>query len=304
MHDSPTHGTAVPSSARTPAVPGRGRRAARLGTVAVATCGVLSAGLFAAGGAQAADVTDGAVAVEAAQAAAVAPATVTVAAPVTVVAPQSTATTLRASRGTLTKGQRVRLSGVVTVGAARARLAGARVVLQSHLAGRKWRTVTTRRLSAKGTVTVDLRPGVRTYYRLVLPAAATRRSSASRTVRVTVRLSARQKVIAAATSRIGKPYVFGAAGPNSFDCSGLTLYAYRKAGVKLPHSANGQKRYGRAVSRRSARAGDLVVFYSGGYAYHAAIYAGKGYIYEAARPGTRVGRHKLWSSAISFRGLV
>jgi cell wall-associated NlpC family hydrolase len=297
----------VPSSTRTPAVTGRGRLAARLGTVAVATCGVLSAGLFAAGGAQAADVTDGTVAVDAA---ALAPATVTVApaatvvAPVTVVAPQPTATTLRASRGTLTKGQRVRLSGVVTVGAARARLAGARVVLQSHLKGRPWRTVTTRRLSAKGTVTVDLRPGVRTYYRLVLPAAASRRSSASRSVRVTVRLSARQKVLAAATSRIGKPYVFGAAGPNSFDCSGLTSYAYRKAGVRLPHSANGQKRYGRAVSRRSARPGDLVVFYSGGYAYHAAIYAGKGYIYEAARPGTRVGRHKLWSSAVSFRRLV
>ncbi|MFC7479578.1 C40 family peptidase [Luedemannella flava] len=169
---------------------------------------------------------------------------------------------------------------------------------------RKWRTVLTRKLTADGVFKAYPKPGRTRYYKLVVAASATRTAAVSKPVTITVRPTARQKIVAAAVSRIGKPYVYGASGPNAFDCSGLTAYAYRKAGVALPHSANGQKRYGRAVSKSAAKPGDLVVFYSGGYAYHAAIYAGNGYIYEAARPGTRVGRHRIWSSAIGFRRVV
>lgn len=288
MHDSPTRDTTMPKN--------RGRLAARFGTVAIAACGVLAGGVITAGSAQAAAAT--------ATTAAVAPATVTVAA--TKAVRQLTTATLTASKTSLIKGQRTRLTGVVTIGtgAARKRLAGVKVQIQARSTGEKWHTVAVRTTSKTGVVSTTPRPSKNRYYRLYVPATATRTSSLSKTVTVKVRMTARQKIVAAAVSRIGTPYVFGAAGPNAFDCSGLTKYSYAKAGVSLPHSADAQKRYGKAVSRAAAKPGDLVVFYSGGYAYHAAIYAGSGYIYEAAKPGTNVGKHKIWSSSIGFRRLV
>ncbi|WP_344135736.1 C40 family peptidase [Luedemannella flava] len=283
----------MPPSGRAPGTATRRRRVQRFGALAAATCGVLSGSLVAAGGAQAASAT--------ATSAGLAPASITV-----TVAPvrETTAVTLRASRTTVVKGHSSQLTGVVTVGPARRRLAGATVKLLARSPGGKWRTVLTRKLTADGVFKAYPKPGRTRYYKLVVAASATRTAAVSKPVTITVRPTARQKIVAAAVSRIGKPYVYGASGPNAFDCSGLTAYAYRKAGVALPHSANGQKRYGRAVSKSAAKPGDLVVFYSGGYAYHAAIYAGNGYIYEAARPGTRVGRHRIWSSAIGFRRVV
>jgi len=56
--------------------------------------------------------------------------------------------------------------------------------------------------------------------------------------------------------------VWAAAGPNSFDCSGLTSYAWAAAGVSLPHSSSQQYNYGTHISRSAVRAGDLVFFYS------------------------------------------
>lgn len=71
-----------------------------------------------------------------------------------------------------------------------------------------------------------------------------------------------QKAVQTALAQIGDPYVWGAAGPNSFDCSGLTSYAWASAGVQLPHSSAAQYGVGRRISRSEVRAGDLVFFYS------------------------------------------
>jgi len=73
---------------------------------------------------------------------------------------------------------------------------------------------------------------------------------------------AAQKAVQTAVAKIGDPYVWAAAGPNSFDCSGLTSYAWASAGVSLPHSSSQQYNYGTHVSRSEVRAGDLVFFYS------------------------------------------
>jgi cell wall-associated NlpC family hydrolase len=70
-----------------------------------------------------------------------------------------------------------------------------------------------------------------------------------------------KKAVATALAQIGDPYVWGAAGPNSFDCSGLTSYAWASAGVALPHSSAAQYGVGRKISRSEVRAGDLVFFY-------------------------------------------
>jgi cell wall-associated NlpC family hydrolase len=72
----------------------------------------------------------------------------------------------------------------------------------------------------------------------------------------------------------------------------------------LPHQADAQKSYGRAVSQAAALPGDLIVFLSGGYGYHAAIYAGDGYMYDAPHAGATVGKHKIFDSNLVFRRLV
>jgi cell wall-associated NlpC family hydrolase len=92
--------------------------------------------------------------------------------------------------------------------------------------------------------------------------------TAARASRDTVRLpmgpvsGAAQKAVQTALAQIGDPYVWGAAGPDAFDCSGLTMYAWASAGVQLPHSSSSQYGVGTRISRSQVRAGDLVFFYS------------------------------------------
>lgn len=95
-----------------------------------------------------------------------------------------------------------------------------------------------------------------------------------------------QKALAFAKSQIGKPYSYGATGPGSYDCSGLTGAAWRAAGVSLPRTSQAQFGAGRAVSKSELKPGDLVFYYSG--LSHVAIYAGNGMIVHAPRPGKSV----------------
>jgi cell wall-associated NlpC family hydrolase len=97
-----------------------------------------------------------------------------------------------------------------------------------------------------------------------------------------------------ACAQIGKPYVFGAVGPGSFDCSGLTQYAWNKAGVSLTHYTGAQWNEGTAVSRANARPGDLVFFYSD--RHHVGIYVGNGLMVHASRSGVPVKMAKIDSS--------
>jgi cell wall-associated NlpC family hydrolase len=94
--------------------------------------------------------------------------------------------------------------------------------------------------------------------------------------------------LAVATVRqmVGAPYVWGATGPNSFDCSGLMLYAYQRAGVALPRTSQEQMRAGRQVPLDRIRPGDLVVYRAN--ASHVAMYVGGGQVVHAPYPGARV----------------
>jgi peptidoglycan DL-endopeptidase CwlO len=92
--------------------------------------------------------------------------------------------------------------------------------------------------------------------------------------------------IRTALAQVGKPYVFGAAGPNGFDCSGLTMFAYAAAGVSLPHSSAAQSRLGVAVSRSDLQPGDLVYFYSP--VSHVGLYIGNGMMVHARTFGQPV----------------
>ncbi|MEU9951575.1 NlpC/P60 family protein [Streptomyces sp. NPDC047939] len=94
------------------------------------------------------------------------------------------------------------------------------------------------------------------------------------------------EAVAFAYTALGKPYVWGATGPSSFDCSGLTQAAYRSAGVSLPRTTYTQINAGRRVSQSELAPGDLVFFYSG--VTHVGLYIGNGQMIHAPRPGAPV----------------
>ena len=122
------------------------------------------------------------------------------------------------------------------------------------------------------------------------------------------------KVLAYARAQIGEPYVFGAAGPSSWDCSGLTLMALGAAGVSSVGGHGATVQYTTARSRgllvpySAVQPGDLLFYTAGGGdMYHVAIYSGAGRMVEAARPGTLVREvpvrtAELFSMAARFTG--
>ncbi|MFP1627594.1 NlpC/P60 family protein [Streptomyces sp. 5K101] len=94
------------------------------------------------------------------------------------------------------------------------------------------------------------------------------------------------QAVAYAYGALGKPYVWGATGPSSYDCSGLTQAAWRSAGVSLPRTTYTQINAGQRVSRAQLAPGDLVFFYSG--VSHVGVYIGGGRMIHAPRPGAPV----------------
>lgn len=103
-----------------------------------------------------------------------------------------------------------------------------------------------------------------------------------------------------ACAQIGKPYVWAAAGPDGYDCSGLTMAAWAGAGVSLPHSSSAQRRQVPPVSRVDLRPGDLVFYY--GDVHHVAIYAGGDWIVHAPQPGELVHMQRIDSAPIHSYG--
>ncbi|AXK37204.1 hypothetical protein DVA86_09000 [Streptomyces armeniacus] len=92
--------------------------------------------------------------------------------------------------------------------------------------------------------------------------------------------------LAAARSAVGSPYGWGQAGPNAFDCSGLTQWAYGQAGTAIPRTSQAQRSAGRQVPLSQARPGDLVIYRAD--ASHVAMYAGNGQVVHAPHPGAQV----------------
>jgi peptidoglycan DL-endopeptidase CwlO len=94
------------------------------------------------------------------------------------------------------------------------------------------------------------------------------------------------KALAYAKAQLDEPYVRNGAGPDGWDCSGLTMKAWGSVGVSLPHSAGQQYNYGRRVSKSDLQLGDLVFFYSP--ISHVGLYAGNGRVIHAPHPGASV----------------
>jgi cell wall-associated NlpC family hydrolase len=94
---------------------------------------------------------------------------------------------------------------------------------------------------------------------------------------------------------IGDAYVWGAAGPTTFDCSGLVVWAYAQLGISLPHFTGDLWNSGVHVSRAQLQPGDLVFFYAD--IGHVGIYVGNGFMLDAPTVGIPVGIHPvMWGN--------
>ncbi|MEU9063283.1 NlpC/P60 family protein [Streptomyces sp. NPDC048430] len=101
-----------------------------------------------------------------------------------------------------------------------------------------------------------------------------------------------EKVLAFARAQIGKPYVWGATGPSSYDCSGLTQAAWKEAGVDLPRTTWDQVEVGTRVATADLQPGDLVFFYDD--ISHVGIYKGDGMMIHAPKPGANVREESIY----------
>ncbi|HVE98917.1 MAG TPA: NlpC/P60 family protein [Mycobacteriales bacterium] len=155
--------------------------------------------------------------------------------------------------------------------------------------GDTWRYLVTLTTNERGQASYVRRPPAAETFRVRWFGTDTHAAATSNYVTVqVVQNSAAQKLIAEAARHRGKPYRYGATGPNSFDCSGFTGYVFRVAlGKVLPRSSRDQ--YAGApvkLTRGQERPGDLIFTYdSSGRIYHVGLYAGNGYMWHSPQSG-------------------
>lgn len=128
---------------------------------------------------------------------------------------------------------------------------------------------------------------------LVLTTATTDAHAATRLRKV-------HHAVGVAVNQKGDPYAYGAAGPNRFDCSGLTYFSYRKAGFShFPRTSSAQSKFVRHIKRSNMRRGDLIFFYDGGGVYHVGVFAGwkdhHRLVLHSPYSGARVRTERLWT---------
>ena len=107
-------------------------------------------------------------------------------------------------------------------------------------------------------------------------------------------------VVQEAARHNGQPYVYGAMGPDRFDCSGFTRYVFGRFGKGLPHSSSAQWGYVTHIAKTSKQVGDILFFRSSsGTINHVGIYAGGGYMWDAPKTGDHVRKRAIYSSNYS-----
>jgi cell wall-associated NlpC family hydrolase len=157
--------------------------------------------------------------------------------------------------------------------------------------GDRWKEIAT-----ANHVTWLIYPGQRLKVPCAKGAASSRVATAAKP-NPSTNTSRAAKVVAFAKAQIGDWYLWGAAGPSRWDCSGLVMVAFRQVGVRLPHQSDAMKAYGRHVSRANLHVGDIVWPQNG----HVAIYLGNNMMIASPHSGAQVRVQKLYGFYMARR---
>ncbi|MDF1488887.1 C40 family peptidase [Tessaracoccus caeni] len=205
------------------------------------------------------------------------------------VKPQSTSTKITTVPKNVTLGDKVTVKGSV-------KPARKVTVSLQRWTGEKWTTIAKTKTSSKGTYSVKAKLSKKGNNKLRVTTPASKTYEASKSLKPVVKVKAAKVdkaklAVRAAMAKVGKSYRHGATGPNAFDCSGLTTYAFKQVGIKLPRTSRAQLSAGKRVSKSNLKPGDLVFFYSP--VSHVAIYIGDGEIVHAGNRRTGVNVTKM-----------
>jgi cell wall-associated NlpC family hydrolase len=185
-----------------------------------------------------------------------------------------------------------------TLSTAEKRLGGKTISIYTRPKGDlNWTKRWTQTLNAYGNSKVAFTVQRSTYIKATYAGSSLYAPSTSKAAYVAALSSLGTRVIQEASRHAGKPYQWGAVGPDRFDCSGFTLYVFKKFGKYLPHNSGQQYNSVRKVAKSDKRVGDLIFTYNSGGIHHVAIYAGNGYIWHSPRSGSVVNKSKMWSSS-------
>ncbi|MBB3664303.1 MULTISPECIES: C40 family peptidase [Prauserella salsuginis group] len=210
---------------------------------------------------------------------------------------------------TVEKGTRVTLSGTLT-GLRDRPVSGEQVALERRAADGRWQAVDTTTTGDDGNATFHRTPDRTAEWRLTYDGSTFLDPAASSPQRVEVRLPPPpppaperptkpigRQLVDVAAAQAGKPYAYGAAGPQRFDCSGFAQFVHGQVGIRLPRTSSEQHRAVRAVANHAKVPGDLVFFHEGGSVYHVGIYAGGNHVWAAPESGDVIRKQRIWTDA-------
>jgi cell wall-associated NlpC family hydrolase len=212
-------------------------------------------------------------------------------------AASAAATVTQAVSGSVPAGGEVALAA--SVHSSGHAVAGVRVAL-FRIAPSGRVLVTTVATDRDGSAIATVRPAMTTRYYWRFAGSTSYGPSGTRIV-VTVRqaevVPLGERIVAEAARHIGAPYVYGATGPDAFDCSGFTRYVYGRLGISLPRTSAEQYDAVRHVSNADKQLGDLIFFRLGGGGIdHVGIYAGNNTMLVAPKSGDHVRYEAIWTS--------
>jgi cell wall-associated NlpC family hydrolase len=163
-------------------------------------------------------------------------------------------------------------------------LAGQAVLVQRQSAG-GWAEVGHFTTDHDGLAHGPVNVGSAARYRTVYRGDAGHAAATSREVVIRVSDGLGDRAVAEAKRHHGAPYSYGAAGPDRFDCSGLTMYVFGRLGRQLPHNSADQARATRAIANSAKKPGDLIFTFHGSTIGHVGIYAGGSQMWAAVQAG-------------------
>lgn len=217
------------------------------------------------------------------------------AAPAAATGSTPTAMTVYPERATRTAGQGINITWTLTSNGRR--LAGKTVTIYRRPTNSTtWTKVVTKTLNSYGTASAYAVVRGSTWFVARFSGDATYQP-VSKLSTVTVNTPLGQRAVYEASRHQGKPYQYGAVGPDRFDCSGFTRYVWSRFGKSLPHNSGQQYGVVRHIAKDAKQVGDLIFIYSSGGIYHVGIYAGNGYFWHSPHSGDVVKKAPIYSSS-------